>query len=114
MGRLRDAWQTLRGKKEVQIRQHAQLVRIQAEWAGICTEIYNVIENLSRLDGRLKKREQRAVKSSPPEPTAVVPPPAKPWKAHKDELRARLRAGGVRSLPPKIESPHKANLEETG
>ena len=114
MGRLRDAVQTLRGKTDVQIRQHAQLVRIQAEWTGICTHINNVLENLTTLDGRIKKREQRAAKAVPAEPTHAPVPTPKPWKTRKDELRARLKAQVVHPQPPESREPQNPNMEETG
>ena len=112
MGRLKDAWHTLRGRSEVQIRQHAALAQITAEWTAICSEISNVLENLNRLDARLKKREQRAERIETH--TDPVPSPAsvKPWKSRKDELRSRLRGGAIPTVPPPQQQPAQMEIEE--
>lgn len=113
MGRFRDAWKTLRGRQDVQIRQHALLAQIAAEWASIASEIYNVMENLNRLDARLKKREQRAEQAKP---THVDPAPSpgsvKPWKSHKEALRARLRGGAIPGVPPPSDTPSDGEFGE--
>ena len=102
MGRLRDAWETLRGQRDYQIRQSALTARIAAEWTAICTEIEATMENLTRLDARLKKREQRAKKREEKEQEAgagsatdpqleLAPTSFAARKARKDALRARSR-----------------------
>lgn len=114
MGRFHDAWQTLRGRTDIQISQAAQLVRIQAEWSAICAEIYNLLEQLNRLDGRIRKREQRAEKKTPPEPTSRPISSPKPWKSHKDELRARLRGQAIAGPTPEAPDELEPTTEETG
>lgn len=94
MGRWKDAFQTIRGRRDYQIQAAAQMARIEAQWCSICQEIANTLEQLNRLDARLNKREQRARKPKPPEPTAqaVATPPAGSRKAI---ARARFSERGL-------------------
>lgn len=98
MGRFRDAWKTLVGKADHQIRASAQLARIEAEWCAICQEIANVLEQLNRLDARLNKREQRARKAKPQEPTHLPVTAATPPAGGNDRkaaARARFAERGI-------------------
>ena len=100
MGRFTDAYRILVGRTDGQIRQAAQLVRIEAEWLGICRSIEHTLQDLNLAHDKLRKREERAVKrvtaATPAEPvvsSAAAPSP-------KEALRARLRAEGKMGVPP--------------
>ena len=100
MGRIADAWQTLIGRSDFQIRAAAKLVRIEAEWLTICRSMEHTLQDLNLADDKLRKREERAAKrvtaTTPAEPvevSAVAPSP-------KEALRARLRSEGKMGVPP--------------
>jgi hypothetical protein len=101
MGRFTDAWQTLIGRSDPQIRAHAKLVRIEAEWYSICRSIEHVLQDLNLADDKLRKREERAAKrATAATPAAPAATPAALPLSPKDALRARLRAEGKLGVPP--------------
>lgn len=104
MSRIGDALRTLLGRRDYQIRHAAQLARIEAEWASICAEIQNLLENLNRLDARLRKRAERARKADrPEEPTHLpVASGAVSIPDSKAGARARFAQRGL-ALPPRTQ-----------
>jgi len=120
MGRIADAYRTLVGRTDHQIRASAQMARIEAHWHTICAEIADTLEILNRVDDRLRKREERAKKpkkSDPPAPQTL--PEGEPAtvgrqdvKAYKAQLRRRyaghrhpLAAGNGNPVPEMEEAP---------
>ncbi len=102
MGRIADAWQTLIGRSDFQIRAAAKLVRIEAEWLTICRSMEHTLQDLNLADDKLRKREERAAKrvvAATPAPSATDPAPALS-PSPKEALRARLRAEGKMGVPP--------------
>lgn len=105
MGRFRDAWQTLRGKTEPQIRLTATIARIESEWYMMATTIAETIEQLNHAADRLRKRQERAEKAAMRVAKAATPAGAaiaadSPVPGSKDAFRAELRAKGVLGVPP--------------
>ena len=115
MGRLLDAWLTLIGRSDPQIRAEARLVRIEAEWYGICRHLVHVLEDLNLADDKLRKREERAAKR------ATAATPAAPAATHaalplssKEAMRARLRAEGKLGVPPSRVRGGNGHTDEPG
>jgi hypothetical protein len=112
MGRLLDAYKTLVGRTDVQIRAHAQIVRIEAEWLGICRSIEHTLQDLNLAEDKLRKREERAAKrvkaTTPAEPVTPAAAPASP----KEALRARLRAQGRMGVPPALAGGGNGHTDE--
>ena len=112
MGRWKDTFQTIFGRRDYQIAAAAQMARIEAQWCAICQEIANTLEQLNRLDARLNKREQRARKPKPPEPVAeaIATPQAGDRKAL---ARARFSERGLvpsaASRLPQLATPEDGN-----
>ena len=90
MGRVRDAWKTLIGRSDVQIRAHAKLSRIEAEWLEICAAIESMIETWNHAADRLRQREKRVAKAASKVETAG-PPPTAPGVADAIPLSGRAR-----------------------
>lgn len=116
MGRFADAYRTLRGKTDHQVRASAQMARIEAQWHLICNEIADILEQMNRVDARLRKREERAKKpKQPAEPPAPQTPSEAPApvarsdaKAYKAALRARYFGSHNNLLVP---TPTNGDLE---
>lgn len=119
MGRVKDAWNTLMGRQTVQIRAHAKLARIEAEWLEICAAIESMIETWNHAADRLRQREKRVAKATSKAESAG-PPPAAPDVANVIPLTGRaaviadLQARGKWGVPAPIPTPDKPNGGQRG
>lgn len=115
MGRVKDAWQTLIGRSDVQIRGHAKLVRIEAEWFAICRAIEHTLQDLNTAHEKLRKREERAAKrvkeATPPDPATVAVPPA---LTGREAVIARLKAKRAGGVPTPFEVAGNGDTGEPG
>lgn len=111
MGRLREAWRTLLGRGDVQIRAHAKLARIEAEWAEICTSIEETMLQLNLASDRLRKqkerREKAAAKLAASTPAASDGDAAPPPQLHGRALVLHeLRRKGRPTSPAQLAKPN--------
>lgn len=113
MGRFKDAWQTLIGRSDVQIRAHAKLVRIEAEWFQICRAIEHTLSDLNTAHEKLRKREERAAKrvkeATPPDPAAVAVPPS---LTGREAVIARIKAKRTGGVPTPFQVAQNGNTDE--
>lgn len=118
MGRLADAYRILVGRSDLadlKSREHAKLVRIEADWLSICRSMEHTLQDLNLADDKLRKREERAVKrekaSTPVDPVRQVPPAS---ASPKEAMRARLRAEGKLGVPPGRAKGGNGGTDEPG